>query len=220
MLKQAAFIALLGMSASAMAGQWQVKIGGSALAPQNDDNGTLNIPLAAGGSAAMKAEVSNEINFTPSIEYIFANSPLSVELLLAAPLKHDVNIGAIDDAASFKHLPPTITAKYNFKNSTRFTPYVGVGATVVVPWDETLSQTTKDATGAESLDADIAYGVAGQVGFNFQPADAKNWGVFADVRYANVKTELTAKTPDGTKVKLGDLEVNPWVYTIGYSYKF
>lgn len=220
MLKQVALIALMGLSASAMAGDWQVKVGASALAPQNDNNGTLNVPLAAGGSAALKADVSNEVNFTPSVEYFFANSPISVELLLALPFDHDVNIGTIENAASFKHLPPTITAKYNFKNSTRFTPYVGVGATVVVPWDEELSQTTKTVTGAEKLDADVAYGVAGQVGFNFQPADAKNWGVFVDVRYADVKTELTAKTPDGTKVSLGDLEVNPWVYTLGYSYKF
>ena len=211
MLKQVALITLLGMSASAMAGQWQVKVGASALAPQNDDNGII-----AGG----KATVSNELGFTPSVEYFFDNSPISVELLLATPFKHDVSIESLGEVASFKHLPPTVTAKYNFKNSTRFTPYIGVGATVVIPWDEELSQTTKTATGAEKLDADVAYGVAGQVGFNFQPADAKNWGVFADVRYADVKTELTAKTADGTKVSLGDLEVNPWVYTIGYSYKF
>lgn len=210
MLKQVALIALMGMSASAMAGQWQVKVGASALAPQNDDNGTLD--LTSKGLGYQKAVVSNEVNFTPSIEYIFDNSPLSVELLLAAPFKHDVNIGPFEEAASFKHLPPTITAKYNFKNSTRFTPYVGVGATVVVPWDEKLKN---DAAGLGKLDADVAYGVAGQVGFNFQPADAKNWGVYADVRYADVKTDLTL---DGAKI--GELEVNPWVYTVGYSYKF
>ncbi|NNG81087.1 OmpW family outer membrane protein [Acinetobacter sp. ANC 5378] len=210
MLKKVALIALMGMSASAMAGQWQVKVGASALAPQNDDNGTLD--LTSKNLGYQKAVVSNEVNFTPSIEYIFDNSPLSVELLLAAPFKHDVNIGPFAEAASFKHLPPTITAKYNFKNSTRFTPYVGVGATVVVPWDEKLKN---DAAGLGKLDADVAYGVAGQVGFNFQPADAKNWGVYADVRYADVKTDLTL---DGAKI--GELEVNPWVYTVGYSYKF
>ena len=210
MLKKVALIALMGMSASAMAGQWQVKVGASALAPQNDDNGTLD--LTSKNLGYQKAVVSNEVNFTPSIEYIFDNSPLSVELLLAAPFKHDVNIGPFEEAASFKHLPPTITAKYNFKNSTRFTPYVGVGATVVVPWDEKLKN---DAAGLGKLDADVAYGVAGQVGFNFQPADAKNWGVYADVRYADVKTDLTL---DGAKI--GELEVNPWVYTVGYSYKF
>ena len=67
MLKQTAFIALLGMSASAMAGDWQVKLGASALAPQNDDNGTLNVPVS-GVVTPLKAEVSNEVNFTPSVE--------------------------------------------------------------------------------------------------------------------------------------------------------
>ena len=202
MLKKVALIALMGMSASAMAGQWQVKVGASALAPQNDDNGII-----AGG----KATVSNELGFTPSVEYFFDNSPISVELLLATPFKHDVSIEGLGEVASFKHLPPTVTAKYNFKNSTRFTPYVGVGATVVVPWDEE----TKGAIAGSKLEADVAYGVAGQVGFNFQPADAKNWGVFADVRYAQVETDLEL---DGTNI--GELEVNPWVYTVGYSYKF
>lgn len=178
-----------------------MKVGGSVLAPQNDDNGII-----AGG----KAIVSNEVGFTPSVEYFFDNSPISVELLLATPFKHDVSIeGVGENVASFKHLPPTVTAKYNFKNSTRFTPYVGIGATVVVPWDEEI------AIEGAKLEADVAYGVAGQIGFNFQPADAKNWGVYADVRYAQVETDLEL---NGTNI--GELKVNPWVYTVGYSYKF
>ncbi len=36
MLKQVALIALMGMSASAMAGQWQVKVGGSVISPTQD----------------------------------------------------------------------------------------------------------------------------------------------------------------------------------------
>ena len=69
------------------AGDWQVKMGASVLAPQNDDNGTI---------ANTTATVSNEIGFTPSVEYFFADSPFSVELLLATPFKHDVileNVG-------------------------------------------------------------------------------------------------------------------------------
>lgn len=201
MLKQVALIALMGMSASAMAGQWQVKVGGSVIAPTQDTNTALGV---------VKAD--NELAFTPSVEYFF-NDNFSAELLLATPFKHDVS-SAGQDIASFKHLPPTLTAKYNFKNSTRFTPYIGVGATVVVPWDEEI------ALPDHKLDADVAYGVAGQIGFNFQPSDAKNWGVFADVRYAQVETDLTLTTPEGAEVDLGELKVNPWVYTLGYSYKF
>ncbi len=181
------------------AGPWQLKIGGSLLAPANN-NGTI---------AGAKAGVSHEYNFTPSVEYFFGDSPFSAELLLAvAPFQHDIQLNGVN-AAKFKHLPPTLTGKYSFKNSTRFTPYVGIGLTVAVPWDEKLN-------GSDSkLKADVTYGVAGQIGFNYQPADAKNWGVFTDVRYAQVESDVKLDSKD-----IGTLKVNPLVYTLGYSYRF
>lgn len=198
MLKQVALISLLGLSASAMAGQWQVKVGGSAVAPTSD--------TSVSGLGVVKAD--SELAFTPSVEYFF-NDNISAELLLAAPISHDVTLNGVD-AVKLKHLPPTITAKYHFKNASRFTPYVGVGATAFIPWDE-------ETRGLGGLDVDVkeAYGVAGQIGFNFQPADAKNWGVFADVRYAQLSPEVKIET-----VQSFDLDIDPLVYTIGYSYKF
>ncbi len=192
MLKQVALIALMGMSASAMAGQWQVKVGGSVIAPTQDTNTALGV---------VKAD--NELAFTPSVEYFF-NDNFSAELLLATPISHDVLLDG-NDAASLKHLPPTLTAKYNFKNSTRFTPYVGVGATAFIAWDESGA--------AAKVKNDIGY--AAQLGMNFQPADAKNWGVFLDVRYADLSPEVTLN--DGAKF---DLDIDPVIYTLGYSYKF
>ncbi|OTG67197.1 OmpW/AlkL family protein [Acinetobacter silvestris] len=194
MLKKTAFILLLGMSASAMAGQWQVKVGASAIASTNDTS------IAPG--VVVKAD--NELAFTPSVEYFFGDTPFSAELLLATPVSHDVLLNDTK-VAKIKHLPPTITAKYNFKNMTRFTPYVGLGGTAFIAWDE------------EGVAKDVkeAFGVAGQVGFNFQPADAKNWGVYVDVRYAQLSPEVTLV--DGTKF---DLDIDPIVYTLGYSYKF
>ena len=193
MLKKIASITLLGMSASAMAGDWQVKVGVSALAPTGDTQL---------GASTVKAD--NELGFTPSIEYFF-NDYFSTELLLATPFNHDVLLDGAK-AAKIKHLPPTITAKYNFKNATRFTPYVGVGGTAFIAWDE------------EGVAKDVKeeFGFAGQIGFNFQPADAKNWGVYADVRYADLSPEVTL-VDNTTKF---DLEIDPLVYTIGYSYKF
>ena len=58
-------------------------------------------------------------------------------------------------------------------------------------------------------------GFAGQIGFNFQPADAKNWGVFFDARYAQLSPEVEIEG-----LKPFDLDIDPMVYTIGYSYKF
>lgn len=195
MLKKALVVAVLGlgMSSVAMANGWQVKVGASSLAPSSDTR------IAPG----MIVEADQEYGFTPSVEYFF-NDNWSAELLLATPFNHDVLLNG-DKVASIKHLPPTLTAKYNFANSSRFTPYIGLGGTAFIAWDE---------EGA-AKDVKEAFGVAGQVGFNFQPADAKNWGVYADVRYAQISPEVTLN--DGTKF---DLDIDPFVYTLGYSYKF
>ncbi|MFW1754792.1 OmpW/AlkL family protein [Acinetobacter wanghuae] len=204
MLKQFALIGLMGLSASAMAGQWQVKVGGSVVSPTGDTKvdgiGTF--------------EATDELAFTPSVEYFF-NDNISAEVLLAAPINHDV---ALDGAevVRIKHLPPTITAKYHFKNASRFTPYIGVGGTAFVAWDER----TKGGLSALDVDVKEAYGFAGQLGFNFQPADAKNWGVYFDARYAQTSPEVTAKDAAGATVTKFDLDIDPMVYTLGYSYKF
>lgn len=192
MLKQVALIALMGMSASAMAGQWQVKVGGSVISPTQDST-----------TLGLNVEADHEYAFTPSVEYFF-NDNISAELLLATPISHDVLVNG-DNGAKIKHLPPTLTAKYHFKNSTRFTPYIGVGGTAFIAWDE------------EGVVKDVKedFGFAGQIGFNFQPADAKNWGVFFDARYAQLSPEVTLI--NNTKF---DLDIDPMVYTIGYSYKF
>lgn len=201
MLKQVALIALMGISASAMAGQWQVKVGGSVISPTQDTdilNGAVNV------------EADHEYAFTPSVEYFF-NDNISAELLLATPISHDVLVNG-ENGAKIKHLPPTLTAKYHFKNSTGFTPYIGVGGTAFVAWDE------------EGVVKDVKedFGFAGQIGFNFQPADAKNWGVFFDARYAQLSPEvtLTDDTAAALEIKKFDLDIDPMVYTIGYSYKF
>ena len=202
MLKQIALITLMGLSASAaMAGQWQIKVGGSAVAPTQDTT------VAALGNA--KVEADSELAFTPSVEYFF-NDNISAELLLATPISHDVLINGAE-AVKIKHLPPTLTAKYNFKNSTGFTPYIGVGATAFIAWDEE----TSGVLAGTKVKVKDDYGYAAQLGFNYQPADAKNWGVFADVRYADLNPEVNV---DGTtKFKL---DIDPVIYTLGYSYKF
>lgn len=203
MLKQAVLVVLLGMSASAMAGQWQVKVGASAIAPTGD--------TTVAGVGLVEAD--HEYAFTPSIEYFF-NDNISTELLLAAPINHDVTIDGVN-AVKIKHLPPTLTVKYNFKNSTGFTPYIGVGGTAFIAWDESERG---PLTGTD-VKVKEDFGFAGQIGFNFQPADAKNWGVFADVRYAQLSPEVKVSA-GGAEIAKFDLDIDPIIYTLGYSYKF
>ncbi|WP_111860124.1 OmpW/AlkL family protein [Acinetobacter sp. CFCC 10889] len=196
MLKQIALISLMGMSTVAFAeAGFQVKVGGSLISPTQDTSTALGV---------VKAD--NELAFTPSVEY-FLNDNFSAELLLATPIGHDVLLDG-GKAAKIKHLPPTVTFKYNLKNSSPFTPYIGVGGTAFVAWDE---------SGA-AKDVKEDFGFAGQIGVNFKPADAKNWGVYFDARYAQLSPEVTLIDElGGGKF---DLDIDPIVYTLGYSYKF
>ncbi|WOE31102.1 MULTISPECIES: OmpW/AlkL family protein [unclassified Acinetobacter] len=197
MLKKLALITLMGMSASAaMAGDWQVKVGGSLVDPTGNTklNGTT------------KVEADYQYAFTPSVEYFF-NDNFSTELLLATPIKHDIKANGTN-IGSIKQLPPTLTFKYTFANSSPFTPYVGVGATGFFAWGvqgDTIKKVKNDV------------GVAGQIGVNFQPADAKNWGVFADVRYADLDPKVRLNDGNDTEFKL---KIDPVIYTLGYSYRF
>lgn len=161
-------------------------------------------------STLTNAEVSSEAALLPSFDYRFGSTPFSAELLLATPFEHDVKVGTgtKTEIATFKHLPPTVTFKYNTPEfAGGVSANVGVGATVLVPYEEYLSNGTK-------LKADTVVAPAAQVGISYSPKKSP-WGVFADVRYVDLKTDLSL---DGTKI--GELEVNPLVYSIGVSHKF
>ena len=106
MLKQTALIALMAISSASFA-DWQVKVGGSVIAPTQDTK--------VAGVGTVKAD--HEYAFTPSVEYIFGETPFSAEVLLATPISHDVKLDG-EKAVNLKHLPPTVTFKYNFKNSS------------------------------------------------------------------------------------------------------
>lgn len=198
MLKQVALIALMGTIAStAMAGQWQVKVGGSLVDPTGSST-----PSELGGETKVKADY--QYAFTPSVEYFF-NDTFSAELLLANPLKHDI-IANGETIGSIKQLPPTLTFKYNYVNNSPFTPYIGLGATGFFAFSEKGDVAKVKNTA----------GVAGQLGVNFKPADAKNWGVFVDVRYADIAPKVRV---DGVAEEF-KVDIDPMVYTLGYSYKF
>lgn len=200
MSKISKLIIALGLSlpviASAASTPWIVKGGVSVVAPTTDD------------FAGAKTDVSNELNVTPSIEYVFADTPVSVEVLLGLPFKHDVKQGGAK-IATFKHLPPTITAKLNQPlGNSGLTAYVGVGVNATLVWDAKTTDGTK-------LDTSDSIGVAGQVGARYDLPN-QPWGVYADVRYAEIDSKVKVKNGP----TLDTLEVNPWVYTVGVSYRF
>ena len=177
---------------------WLFKAGISQVQPASD-NGRLV-------SGALQAEVSDEVGFTPAIEYTFAPN-LSAELLLAIPYKHDVELNGTK-MATFKHLPPTVTVKYSGPEMSGFTPYVGAGLNYTFVYDEKI-----DVAGA-TLKGDDSAGFAGLIGVNYQLPDSP-LGAALDVRYINIESDLTLNGVD-----IGKLKVNPWVIGLSLSYDY
>lgn len=159
-------------------------------------------------SAFRTAEVSGEAAIMPSFDYRFGNSPFSAELLLASPMKHSLTANNGTEIARFKQLPPTLTFKYNTPEFKGFSANVGLGATVLVPFEEELVGL------AGTLETETVVAPAAQIGVAYQLPSQQS-GFFADVRYADMSTDVTVNG-----VKTGELEVNPLVYTVGFSHKF
>lgn len=184
---------------------WTVKVGFSQVNPKSD-NGLL--------ANAYNADVSSEVGFTPSIEYKFAPNIVG-EVLLAIPFEHDVKL---NDAAgvnqtkgtSFKHLPPTFSAKYLFTPDAAFSPYVGVGLNYTLVFDE------KSDLG--KLKGKDSFGVTANVGFEYRMPNSP-WGITADVRYIKIKSDLTLDAGTGA-TDIGTLTVDPMVLGVSAAYHF
>ncbi|HQV21916.1 MAG: outer membrane beta-barrel protein [Moraxellaceae bacterium] len=179
---------------------WTVKVGFSQVNPKSD-NGSL-----AGG--AFEAEVSSEVGFTPSIEYKFAPNIVG-EVLLAIPFEHEVKDTKSDTKiASFKHLPPTFSAKYLFTPDAAFSPYVGLGLNYTLVYDEKIVLAGAKLKGKDSI------GLAANVGFEYRMPNSP-WGISADLRYIKIESDLTLNGND-----IGTLTVDPVVLGVSAAYHF
>jgi outer membrane protein len=194
-----ASLAILPITASAES-PWSIKLGVSQINPKSD-NGAL-----AGGAFA--SDVSSETGLTPAIEYKFAPNIVG-EVLLAIPFKHEVkDIKSDTKIASFKHLPPTFTAKYLFTPDAAFSPYVGLGVNYTLVYDEQVVIAGAKLKGKDSI------GLAATIGFEYRLPNSP-WGVAADLRYIKIESDLTLGGAD-----IGTLTVDPMVFGLSAAYHY
>jgi outer membrane protein len=149
------------------------------------------------------------------VEYFFT-SHWSSELVLTYPQSQTVTVeksalGGRTVLGSFKHLPPVLTAKYNFMPDATFRPYVGLGVNLTIIWDTNLSVPTSPAIPL-SLNS-TSVGVAGQAGFDVKLAD--HWFVNADVKWAKLGSDVKA---GGNTVST--VHLDPWLFGLGIGYRF
>lgn len=143
----------------------------------------------------------------------FLSPNLGLELLAAAPFSHDIELKADGSkVGEAKHLPPTLSLQYHFNTDAAFRPYVGAGLNYTLFFDE-------DTTGALSgtdLDLDASFGLAAQLGADFDISDTMFLNF--DIRWMDIDTDATVS--DGVTSLEIDVEIDPMVYSIALGWRF
>lgn len=187
-------IALASLAASLptfAASPWSVRIAAAYL--ETVDKST---------NGAVPVEVADKL--IPEFDVTYAFTPhWAAELVLTVPQEHVVHSGGTR-LGSFKHLPPTLLAKYTFNPEDAFRFYVGAGVNFTLIFDDDL--------GALKLD-NYSVGPAGQVGFDY--VINERWAINADVKRAVIRTDVKL---GGTR--LTEARLDPWIYSLGLRYAF
>ena len=231
LLALAVAAALVPSLAMAEAGDIVVRLRATSVSPDTSSklglqtNATGPAPATTlygntGNSATLGVDnnVIAEIDFS---YYITKN--IAAELILATGTRHDVHINGYDAAhaltggsnqlGSVNLLPPTLTAQWHFNPDQTFDPYVGAGLSYVRAMDNGLA-----LNGVPIRISRNSFGPAIQAGFDYNLPDSK-WLVNFDVKKIWFDTKVEVNY-GGAWSKIDQLDVDPWVVSVGIGRKF
>jgi len=183
----------------------------------NPDSGKAAVALDGDTSGGLQVSVDDNTQLGLTFTYFF-DSNWAVEVLAATPFSHDVKLHAGDATttlAEVSHLPPTVSAIYYFNTNSAFKPYVGAGINYTIFFSEDFTSTYDDA-GFSGLSLDDSFGLAFQVGADYQIND--KWHVNASARYIDIDTDVSFKA--GSAKGTASVAIDPMVYSIMLGYKF
>ncbi|WP_282268944.1 MULTISPECIES: OmpW/AlkL family protein [Stenotrophomonas] len=198
----------LAAAAPAMAqskGDWTLGVGVHAVDPKSDA-GDLN--GAALGLGKLSTKVDSDVKPTITFEYFVADN-VGIEVLGALPFKHDVSIDGVGKVGETKQLPPVVSLQYHFANSSKVTPFVGLG----VNYTKFFSTDSKGALAGTKLKLEDSWGLAAHAGLDFAVSD--KGALRVDMRWADIDTKVKV---NGNK--LGTAKIDPLVYGVAYVFKF
>ncbi len=188
----------------------------------NPDSNKAPVALNGDTSAGLSIAVEDNTQLGLTFTYFF-DSNWAIEVLAATPFTHDVTVYdpnavlGVDGLklAEVSHLPPTVSAIYYFDSNSAFKPYVGVGLNYTVFFDDKFTSAPK-SLGFTDLDLDGSFGLAFQVGADYQISD--KWHVNMSARYIDIDSDASFKFGEinGT----ASVNVDPTVYSIMLGYKF
>jgi outer membrane protein len=154
----------------------------------------------------MPAVVKADSRVIPEVDisYFFSDH-LATELVLTYPQKVDISVNGAD-AGSVRALPPTLLAQYHFSSLGSFKPYLGGGVNL------TLFSKRGLLAGAARTDKS-SVGIAVQIGADFEMNE--HWLLNVDLKYIDMDTGVHVS---GSKI--GTLDLNPIVASVGLGYRF
>jgi len=181
---------------------WEVRLRGVFLDPADKSDA---IPgLAPKNAIHINDKWLPDLDF----EYFFAPN-WSTELVLTYPQKQTVSVSGTD-IGTFKHLPPVLTAKYDFLPGKDFQPYIGVGVNLTIISDVNLNV---PGVGGLKLNS-TSIGPAAQAGFDYKVAD--HWYLNADVKWVELQSGVyLAGGP-----KVSTVHIDPLLFGVGVGYRF
>ncbi len=202
------------LSASAQAEQGDVLIRARAIWVAPTDNASDVLPAFPGGSVEVENAVVPELDFT----YFLTNN-LGAELILATS-PHDLHgagvLAGLGEVADVMALPPTLTLQYHFNPNGKVRPYAGAGVNYTIFYDEDASSSLIGAVGPTAIDVDDSFGVAFQLGVDFELSD--RWFLNADIKYIQIDT--TATLTSGGAINTIQVDLDPIVAGIGVGMRF
>jgi outer membrane protein len=206
----AAAVALTLAAAVARAdeGPWEVRLRALYLSPANDSDAYAPLQIPANA-------IHINGKWIPDLDFEYFFSPhWSSELVLTYPQSQTVTVehsalGGPVTIGTFKHLPPTLTVKYDFLPGEAFQPYLGAGVNLTFISAVHLSVPT---VGALHLDS-TSVGPAAQAGFDYRIAD--QWYLNADIKWAMIRSDVKFNG-----VKITQARIDPFLFGVGVGYRF
>ena len=226
----AAVMAVAPAAQAFEAGDFVLRAGAVHVAPDDSSDS-----ITVGGAPLLGAGVDSKVSVDTNTQlglratYMMTNN-LGIGLLGATPFKHDINGGGDLpgdlNLGETKHLPPTLTLQYfPMASSSAFQPFVGVGVNYTVFFEEKTSSNLDAALNVASseLELDDSVGVAVEVGMDYMLSE--NFGLNAAIWWADINTDARVDVFDANGTKLAEtdefeVEIDPMVYMVGFTYKF
>ena len=209
-----------GLSDKAQAqweGDFQFRLLGTGIFPV-DDLGRTTL----GGNLVTGADASTNVQVIPAITLTkFLTPNIAVELFCCIST-HTVNgrgaLSGFGELANTSFFAPNLTVQYHIPIGI-YKPYVGVGVNYLLFFDEGVgSGLAASGNGITDVHIDDSWGLTLQAGLDV--ALAGGWSLNFDAKKLFNETDVRWTGGGATIVDARDLQLDPWIISVGLGFRF